>query len=235
MMYSPFPSRWRGSWALSLHLHIPTASQSPVDKDWADKPCRKQLPGTFSLRKTSSYLSHCIDKLFCSCRILLGFQTTCSGREQKPHLTFGHQLLYLARVGKELLLKTAHSKDFWDSWDLGFFRVMYFWCKMFVNSSKNIHVLWIEIKVILDLCGSFYGEKWFYEWCCLTSSCIMGSMLKSWAVPSLKCLAYVSHCSMGMMGGVCGVPTEWLKATALMEEGVCVGFRCCSLNPVPTV
>lgn len=29
--YCPFPQRWRESWTLSLHLHIPAASQSSVD------------------------------------------------------------------------------------------------------------------------------------------------------------------------------------------------------------
>ena len=43
VMYSPFPQRWRWSRALSLRLHIPTSSQSPVDNDWGEKPCRKQL------------------------------------------------------------------------------------------------------------------------------------------------------------------------------------------------
>lgn len=54
--------------ASSLRLHIPTASQSPVDNDWGDKPCRKQLPGTFGPSKTPSYLLHCIDNLLCFCR-----------------------------------------------------------------------------------------------------------------------------------------------------------------------
>lgn len=32
--YCPFPQRWRWNWTLSLHQHIPMASQSPVHNDW---------------------------------------------------------------------------------------------------------------------------------------------------------------------------------------------------------
>ena len=55
-MYSPFPQRWRESRALSLCLHIPTASQSPLDNDWGDKPCRKHLEEKRKKKKKNSEL-----------------------------------------------------------------------------------------------------------------------------------------------------------------------------------
>lgn len=76
-MYSPFPQRWRWSRALSLRLHIPTSSQSPVDNDWGEKPCRKQLSRTIDPDLVCSEVNFYCFNLFC-CAVGLSFSLFCS-------------------------------------------------------------------------------------------------------------------------------------------------------------
>lgn len=57
--HSPFPQYWMKPWALDLHLHLPTASDSSVP--WlGDKPCRKQLAGILSLDYLFDYINKSI-------------------------------------------------------------------------------------------------------------------------------------------------------------------------------
>ena len=66
---------WRWSRALSLHLHIPTSSQSPMDNDWGEKPCRKQLSRAIYLDLVCSEVNffNCFN-LFC-CAVGLKFSS----------------------------------------------------------------------------------------------------------------------------------------------------------------
>ena len=86
-MYSPFPQRWRWSRALSLRLHIPTSSQSPVDNDWGEKPCRKQLSRAIYPDLVCSEVNffYCFN-LFC-CAVGLSFTLFCSIAFRIPNTT----------------------------------------------------------------------------------------------------------------------------------------------------